>query len=79
MAKPRLFQYTLLDLAEVSGLTYDVVKQHRRRGLLDPACLSSVVVWLAKHGSEEARLRILTALAASPSKAAAKRREALKD
>lgn len=61
MATAAEFRYDYQDLAALSGLAKNSVYQHTRRGNLDPADLSSVVVWLARHGTLDLRRRMINA------------------
>jgi hypothetical protein len=60
MAPPvQQYVYDYATLAEATGMTTSGVSQHVSRGNLDPNDLVSVAAFLARHGTEEVRLRII--------------------
>ena len=61
MAPPvQRFHYDYADLARLSGLTPSGISKHVGRGSLDPHDLVSVAAFLARHGTEDVRMEIMT-------------------
>lgn len=49
------FSYDYQTLAELTGLTYENIRQHRSRGHFEPDSLASVFVYLSRWGHQELR------------------------
>lgn len=61
MAKPTPWNFYYSDLQRCTGLSYDTICQHAARGKFDPQKLESVVLYLAKYGSNHFRQSIVDA------------------
>jgi len=59
MPHPTEFRYTYQTLAKLSGMALNSIHQHVTRGNLDPADLESVLYWLARHGRQKLRQRLV--------------------
>ncbi len=56
------FTYGYLDLAKLTNMATDTVYQHASRGEFDPERIDTVMLWLAKHGSDKLRIALMHAL-----------------
>ena len=57
---PAEWTYNPATLAKLTGLSIDAIWQHRTRGTFDPDDLESVMLWLARHGRMDLRLKMVT-------------------
>ena len=49
------FEYDYQTLVELTGLTYENIRQHRSRGMFDPESLASIFVYLSRWAHQELR------------------------
>jgi len=45
----RVWKYTMRQIADNAGVPLATAKEHRNRGLFDPECLASVMLYGASH------------------------------
>lgn len=57
--EPATFQYDYQALVELTGQSYDVIRQHKSRGMFDPTSLASVAVYLSRWAHQELRQAML--------------------
>ena len=75
---PQKFTYEYSDISELTGMSFQAVYQYKRRGLLDPESLESVILFVCGHGHLEFRRKMFERMVSQndPEGARAKKREA---
>jgi len=59
MAAKRTFTFTYDDISRVTGMSPNVTQKHLGRGYVDPDDLESLLLYLARYGSQELKMRII--------------------
>ena len=57
----RQWSFDYSDIMKATGLSQNLVQQHRKRGKFNPEDFDSLVIYLAKHARPELRMAILEA------------------